>query len=109
MFLCTLEQSRHMYTPNVTLDHVGFRAWQSKQVCGARKQGYGEKGPCAAYFVSLLGFEHFKYLLCLLFRWVAHRSGWKSSVDGGSLWTKCDSRHTIPSAFWQFFSETDSD
>lgn len=24
MFLCTLEQSRQMYTPNVTLLHVGF-------------------------------------------------------------------------------------
>lgn len=30
MFLCTLEQSRHIYTPKVTLDHVGFRALQSK-------------------------------------------------------------------------------
>ena len=25
-----------MYTPNVTLDHVGLRAWQSKQVCEAQ-------------------------------------------------------------------------
>jgi len=31
MFLWTLEQSRQIYTPNVTLDHVGFRAPQSKQ------------------------------------------------------------------------------
>jgi len=30
MFRCTLEQSRHMYTPKVTLDQVGFRALQSK-------------------------------------------------------------------------------
>jgi hypothetical protein len=32
MLRCTLEQSRQMYTPNVTLDHVGFRALQSKHI-----------------------------------------------------------------------------
>ena len=31
MFRWTLEHSRQMYTPNVTLDHVGFLALQSKQ------------------------------------------------------------------------------
>lgn len=31
IFLCALEQSKHIYTPNVTLAHVGFRALQSKQ------------------------------------------------------------------------------
>lgn len=29
---CTLEQSRQMYKPNVTLAQVGLRAWQSKHI-----------------------------------------------------------------------------
>jgi hypothetical protein len=32
MLRCTLEQSRHIYKPNVTLAHVGLRAWQSKHI-----------------------------------------------------------------------------
>ena len=73
MLRCTLEQSKHIYTPNVTLDHVGLRAWQSKHICQVQSaKTSSTKFDYFTHLISLLRFQYFENMIGLRFCWICH-------------------------------------
>lgn len=72
MFLWTDEHSRQMYTPKVTLDHVGLRALQSKHDYHQINERYCEGGRAETDLVALLSFEDFEDLFCFLLCGIGH-------------------------------------